>query len=164
MNAASDTSGERDYPQRPMLGVSIAVWREGAVLLVQRGRAPLAGLWSLPGGLVETGETLKDAAARELREETGVSADFGGIADWRDIIVKEDDGRVRTHYVLAVFAGTWRHGEPKAGDDASDTRWAAPHELAGLETTQGIERIIAATGRFLEIPSSSGPHTGLIAP
>jgi len=130
----------RRYPGRPLLG---------KVLLVKRGKPPLSGLWSLPGGLVEAGERLNDAAARELREETGLSADLRGPADWHEIIARDAQGRVEHHYVIAVFGGIWRSGEPRAQGDAAAVRWAGEAELDDIELTAGAARAIRNTWAFV---------------
>lgn len=140
----------RSYPERPLLGVSIALWRQDRVLIARRGKPPLAGLWSLPGGLVERGERLKEAVRRELKEETGLDCDPVGIADWREIILRDDAGEVERHYVLAVFAAHWREGEPRAEGDATEVRWARAEELQGLHMTEGAEEAIGRTRRFLD--------------
>lgn len=147
MSASSAPS--RHYPAHPLLGVSIALWRDGRILLTQRGKAPMAGKWSLPGGLVDTGERLRDAAARELREETGLEAELRGIADWTEIIVRDGADAVERHYVIAVFAARWRGGDPVAGDDAAAVRWAEPAELPAIDLTPGMAKIIGRTGDFL---------------
>lgn len=141
----------RSYPDHPLLGVSVALWREGEVLLARRGKPPLAGLWSLPGGLVEAGERLKAAALRELREETGLAADLSGVADWHEIIHRDAAGAVERHYVLAVFAGHWRAGEPRAQGDADQVRWAAAARLPELRMTDGTAEVILRTRRFLGV-------------
>lgn len=133
----------RDYPDSPLLGVSVLVRRGGRVLLVKRGRAPLAGLWSLPGGLVDVGERLDAAAAREVREETGVA--IAGLASvgFEEVIDTDDDGRPRLHYVLVVFAASHVEGEPVAGDDAAEAAWVAPANPDGLPLTDGTARRLA---------------------
>jgi len=135
--------------RRPLLGVSACVWKDEMVLLVRRapGR-PKAGLWSLPGGHVEFGETLIDAARRELREETSIEADLDGIADWIEIIHDAPD-ETPVHYVIAVFAGRWRSGDLDAGDDAAEAIWRHPDDLADLTLTDSAARVIGTARRFI---------------
>jgi 8-oxo-dGTP diphosphatase len=139
----------RRYPERPLLGVSVAVRRGDQVLLVLRARPPLAGLWSLPGGLVETGETLIEAAKRELREETGIAVAIGGAVDQAEIIARDEAGKVEAHYVLVVFAATYESGEARAADDAADVMWASLSDLAKLDLTADTARVLAS-GKWLE--------------
>jgi ADP-ribose pyrophosphatase YjhB (NUDIX family) len=133
----------RHYPDRPYLGVSVAVWRDGEVLLVRRGRAPLAGSWSFPGGGVALGERLEEAARREVLEETGIDATIVRQIDHAEIILRDGDGLVERHYVLIVFAARAISGEACAGDDAAEARWIGPTELACLNLTEDTRRIIA---------------------
>ena len=141
-------------PLRPVLAVSIAVFRDdGRVLLAQRGQPPMAGLWSLPGGKVEAGETLEEAALRELREEVGVEADVVGFNDHVEMIRHDGQGAVAAHYVVATFVGRWRGGEPAPGPEAAAVAWIDPHDPGAREMTAGLPRIlrraadIAAGGR-----------------
>lgn len=135
----------------PRAAASMAVIRDGSILLILRGKGALQGLWSLPGGHIEPGETARDAARREVREETSVEAESVGLVDLHDVILRADDGRLRGHYLIAVFAGRWRSGEPIAGGDAADARFFAISELADLPMTPGaagfIERATALLSR-----------------
>lgn len=141
----------RSYPDRPVLCASIALWRDEEVLLVRRGRPPLAGKWSLPGGVVDLGEPLAEAARRELREETGLEADPGPVADCNEVIIRDTGGAVERHYVIVVFAARWRAGEPLAQDDADAVRWARVEALDGIDLTDGTADAIR---RSAEIPLS----------
>ena len=129
-------------PTRPALGVSALVWHDSRVLLVRRGRPPLKGLWSLPGGHVEFGESLEQAVGREVREETGL--DIGAL---RRIDVVEIIGNVGTpsphHHVLIVFAAELRAGILAAGDDAAEARFVAPAEFDELPMTDDTRRLVA---------------------
>jgi 8-oxo-dGTP diphosphatase len=128
---------------RPRLGVSVLVRHDGRVLLVKRGREPFKGFWSLPGGHVEGGETLAEAAAREVREETGVEVDGLLQIDFAEIIQREAGGGIADHIVLVVFGGAYRSGAAAAGDDAADARWVEPSEFTGLQVTEDARRVIA---------------------
>lgn len=148
MAGADETT--RRYPARPLIGVSVALWRGEEVLLVRRAAPPLAGAWSLPGGLVEAGETLAEAARRELFEETGLECSaLHGPADWNEIILKDAAGAVERHYVIAAFCGRWQGGEAAAGDDARAVRWARPQMLPDLDLAPGTERAIARARALL---------------
>ena len=129
-------------PRRPLVSVSVAVWRGGEVLLVRRARAPLAGKWSLPGGHVEWGERLKAAAARELREETAIEAEILDSIDIAEIIGTGGTASPDYHYVLIVFAGRYLSGAVKAADDAAEARWVRRDETAGLDLTVDTARIL----------------------
>jgi 8-oxo-dGTP diphosphatase len=116
----------------PTIGVSVCVVQAGRVLLTQRGKPPFEGLWSLPGGHVEWGESLRDAALRELKEETGINARLGEVIGWNEII------RPDKHIVIAVFAARFESGEARAADDAKAVRWVDHSEIGRLELTPGL--------------------------
>lgn len=134
----------RTYPQRPFLAVSAAIVRDGKVLVVRRARRPALNLYTLPGGVVETGETLTDAVAREVREETALEIDVVALAGHREAILRDAQGKVERHFVILCFAARWRSGEPVLNEELDDARWLAPAELAGLSTTEGLAEIVAA--------------------
>ncbi len=138
----------REYPDRPMVGVGVVVWRGPELLLIQRGKPPRAGSWSLPGGMQELGETVRETAAREVREETGVEILVTHLIDVVDTITKDDAGRVRLQYTLVDFAAEWREGEAVAGSDAAGVQWIHPDDLGPLnlwkETLRVIEMSAAA--------------------
>jgi 8-oxo-dGTP diphosphatase len=140
----------RLYPERPYLAVSVAVWRGTRALLVRRARPPFAAIWSFPGGLVETGEKLVEAAAREVREETGLDVEIGAPIDRAEVIRHDGDGRVERHYVIIVFAGRYISGEARAGDDADAVDWVDLSEVGHYELTPDTARILKCG------PSSGG--------
>jgi 8-oxo-dGTP diphosphatase len=119
------------------VAASIAVFRDGHVLLVERGKGPRRGIWSLPGGHIEPGETARAAAQRELAEETGVDADILGLVDVHDVIMRRDDGELSAHYLLAVFYGRWRAGEPIAATDVAAARFVPLADVPGMPLTPG---------------------------
>lgn len=142
-------SGGREYPDRPFLAASCAVFRDGRVLVAARGRPPLRGLFSLPGGLVETGETLAEAALRELREETGITAEIVGFVRPVEVVDRDPDGRVRTHFVIGVHAARWLEGEGETGPEALELRWMRPDEVVGLHGTPELAAIVSEAARLM---------------
>jgi 8-oxo-dGTP diphosphatase len=139
----------RSYPERPFLAVSAAIVRAGRVLVVRRARAPADGLFSLPGGVVEIGETLTQALIREVREETSLAVEPVGLAGFREAITRDRDGRVERHFVILPFAARWLAGEPVLNEELSEARWLRPAELTGLPTTAGLAEIVASAFRLL---------------
>lgn len=135
---------DRSYPARPILAVSTAVIRDGRVLLAQRANPPGAGLYSLPGGLVEIGERLAEAAARELMEEVAVTAAPIGICGARDIILRDEDGRIARHFVVLCYAARWIAGDGTLSPEAADIRWMLPAEVRDVPVTDGLADIVAA--------------------
>jgi 8-oxo-dGTP diphosphatase len=121
----------------PRCGASAVIFRGADVLLVERGKPPLIGLWSLPGGHIEAGETARAAALREVREETGVAAEIGNLLDIHEVIRRDGHGALAAHYLLTVFLGRWMSGEPKAGGDVTAARFVALDTVAGLPLTDG---------------------------
>ena len=143
----------RKYPQRPYLAVSAAIVRDGKVLLVRRARNPALGIYTLPGGGVETGETLMQAVTREVREETALEIDVIGLAGHREVIVRDAQGRIERHFVIMCYAARWRAGEVVLNDELDDARWLAPAALSGLRTTEGLAEIVAAAIERLSRPA-----------
>ena len=140
---------ERTYPQRPYLAVSAAIIRDGKVLVVRRARKPALGIYTLPGGVVEAGETLTHALTREVREETALAIEPVALAGHREVIVKDADGRIERHFVIMCFASRWVSGEPVLNEELDDARWIDPAELANLRTTEGIAEIVATAVKRL---------------
>jgi len=134
----------RSYPERPFLAASAAIVRDGKILVVRRARPPAHGLYTLPGGGVEVGETLMEAVAREVREETALEIEPVGLAGFRETIVRDADSRVERHFIILCFASRWRAGDPVLNEELSEARWLDPAELAGLPTTPGLAEIVAA--------------------
>ncbi len=126
-------SVRREYPEMPQVGVGAAIVKDDRILLVQRGREPGCGLWALPGGRLELGETVKEAVEREVMEECGLVIILGEVLAVVDMIQRDEDGRVRFHYVLVDFLATPAGGELTVGSDILDARWVSEEELDELE-------------------------------
>lgn len=136
----------REYPDSPRVGVGAVVLREGRVLLVRRGVAPASGLWAIPGGALELGETLREAAEREILEETGITIRAGEPIFTCDVCQRDDDGRVRFHYVIVDLAADYVSGEVLGADDALEARWVAPGEIENLPATKTTVKLLRHIG------------------
>ena len=141
MNTIPDA---RAYPDRPYLAVSAAIIRDGRILIAQRARGPALGVWTLPGGVVEAGETLIEALIREVHEETAITIEPVALAGHREVVVRDDGGRVSRHFVILCFATRWIAGEPQLNEELAEARWLLPAELNGLKTTDGLAEIVAS--------------------
>ena len=132
----------RLYPDRPFLAASFAVFRQERVLLGSRALPPNDTLYSIPGGVVETGETLEEAALRELFEETGVHAQSLGFTGWSQFIERDDEQKVRRHFVVASFAGLWISGDGEPSEELPSLRWIDVTQARDLKLTQGLLPIL----------------------
>ena len=141
---------KREYPERPLVGVGAVIVEAGRVILVRRAAEPMAGEWSIPGGLLELGETMRAGAVREAREETGLQVEAGEVLEVLDRIVPDANGKPRFHYVLIDFLCRRIAGELRAGGDAAEARWVRESELEGLgvaePAVQVIHRALARRG------------------
>lgn len=142
----------RAYPQRPFLAVSAAIVQDGRVLAVRRARRPAIALYTMPGGVVEAGETLFEAAIREIREETALSIEPVALAGHREAIMRDKEGRVERHFVILCFAARLLGGELRLNEELDDARWLAPHEFDGLRTTDGLADIVASAVALVDGP------------
>lgn len=134
----------RDYPIQPLPAVLAMVARHGRVLLVRRGKPPDRDKWGFPGGLVEVGETVAEAAMRELAEETGVRAEAGAVAEVLSVISRDAGNRVRNHYILLAVRMTWQAGEPVAASDAAEAGWFTLEAIAHMDCHPDLPRLAAA--------------------
>ena len=135
----------REYPARPIVGVGVVVWDGDRVLLVRRGKAPRWGQWSLPGGAQRLGETVAEAAHREVREEVGLDVALGEIVATIDLIERDPQGRIRYHYTLIDFVAEAAVPDLHPGSDAADARWFAIEELEPLGLWSETVRVIELT-------------------
>jgi 8-oxo-dGTP diphosphatase len=134
----------RAFPDRPYLAVSAAIIDHGKVLIVRRARAPMQGISTLPGGVVESGETLIEAVVREVREETTLTIEPATLAGYREMITRVSGGRTERHFVILCFAARLISGTPTPNEEIDEIRWCRPEELGGLDTTDGLADIVAA--------------------
>ncbi len=138
----SSNDEDRRYPRHPLVGVGAIVLRGESVLLVRRDKEPSKGLWSIPGGLVELGEGVREAVRREVREECGVEVEPVSLFEVVDAVHKDGEDKVRFHYVIVDFLSDWRYGEPRAASDVADARWVPFDELRDLDMTESARVVV----------------------
>lgn len=132
----------REYPTRPIAGVGVVVRKGNQVLLIRRGKPPRQGEWGIPGGALELGETWRQAAVREVREECGIEIMLGDVVDVVDIVVRDGDERVQYHYAIVDFAAEYLSGDLHAASDVLDARWVALDELSKYALPSMTRRVI----------------------
>jgi 8-oxo-dGTP diphosphatase len=133
---------KREYPESPLVGVGAIIIENGRVLLVKRGHAPLVGEWSIPGGVLEVGETVREAAVREALEETSLTVEPAELLGVYDRLLRDDDGRTLYHYVLIDFRCHRIAGELQAAGDADEVRWFSQEEVAKLPLAEDTAEVI----------------------
>lgn len=144
----------RERPSRPIVGVGTIVFKGESVLLVQRAKPPRAGEWSIPGGAQALGETVREAALREVREETGLVVELLALVDVVDGIFPTGESAPLYHYTLIDFAARWTTGEPVAGDDAAAVRWVSLQDLDHLPIWDKTREIIKKASEICQIRDS----------
>ena len=133
---------KRDYPERPIIGVGAVIIRGDRVLLVRRATEPLKGEWSVPGGVLELGEELREGVRREVLEETGLQVEPGEVLDVFDSIFRDGQGRTQYHYVLIDYLCHCIAEDARAGSDVSEVRWVSQDELAAMGLRDSIEQVV----------------------
>lgn len=136
------------YPDRPQVAVGAIVFEKERVLLVRRGQPPAKGLWAIPGGKIELGETLQEAAEREIREETGINIRAGAPVFTFDLVDRDDIGRIRFHYVIVDLIADYIDGELQSGDDALEARWVSPGEMNKMNISTVTLKVLKQFFRF----------------
>jgi len=134
------------YPPGPRVGVGALVIRDGKILLVKRGVDPNKGLWAIPGGTLKLGESMREGAAREILEETGVTIAVGECVYLFDLIERDESGRVKFHFVVVDFSAIYVSGDAQGGDDAEEAGWFAPEEMNDLPVSPYTLKALLATG------------------
>ncbi len=132
----------REYPDQPRVAVGAIVFEENKVLLVRRGQPPAEGAWAIPGGRVELGESMQKAAEREIREETGLIVRAKDPVFTFDVVVRDDNGRVRFHYVIVDLIADYVSGELCPGDDALEARWVSSAEMENLNISPNTRNVL----------------------
>jgi len=143
-------SDKRQYPERPMVGVGVLISDKDRYLIVKRGTDPNSGLWSIPGGLVEIGERVSDAAVREAKEETGLDVDLVRVIGVVDKIIRDDDSNVKYHFVIIDYLAEPRTGLLKASSDALEAKWVNVDELTRYDLTSSLVELINRLWKFPE--------------
>ena len=137
---------KRLYPEAPIVGVGAVIVKDNKVLLIKRAGEPGRGLWSIPGGLVELGEKIKDAVRREVKEETGLDVKVDELANVTEIITKDEKGRIKFHYVIIDFFATPLGGELKPSSDALEAKWVEFKDLKKYSLTKTVEELFRKLG------------------
>jgi ADP-ribose pyrophosphatase len=135
---------QREHPKQPLIGVGALIVEDGRVVLIKRGKAPLLGEWSIPGGMLELGETLKQGAEREALEETGLVVRATELLGVFDRVVPDAEGKIIYHYVLIDFLCEMISGDLQAGADAADAQWFTPEDIVKLPLAEDTAEVIRA--------------------
>lgn len=138
----------REYPSRPICGVGVVAFRGDSMLLIRRGREPRRGEWSIPGGAVELGESVRAAAVREFREECGGEVELRDLVDVVDIFHRDDAGRLQYHYIVVDWWAEWRGGVLTPGEELMDARWVETTELDAYELRPWTREVLEKAAKM----------------
>ena len=133
---------KREYPRSPIPSVAACVLKGDKILVAKRANPPSQGLWSVPGGMVELGETIQDTARREINEECGIQIEVGDLFTVENLIMPDEKGRIQFHYVVTYLLARYKSGELRPSSDALDVRWVTPEEMNKLEMNPVIRGIM----------------------
>jgi ADP-ribose pyrophosphatase len=142
----SQDNERRWYPEEPMIGTAVLIFREGEILMAKRGKEPSKGKWSVPGGKLELGETIVEAAEREVLEECAINIEVGDVIDAHDILIRDDAGTVKYHFIDIYLTARYVSGEAIAQSDVEECRWFAPEEITGLDMPPELNKLMIKHG------------------
>ena len=148
---------EREYPTIPLVGVAGVVIKDDCVLMIQRGKEPGRGRWSIPGGRLRLGERLRDGVEREVLEECGIRIRAGDVLNVAELIQRDDDGRVRYHYILIDLTAEHLSGDPRPSSDALAARWVPFDELSTLEMADRLRHLLDRVLAEMATPRAAKP-------
>ncbi len=137
-----EQDNERWYPQAPIAAVGAVVFKDGKILTIKRGQEPSKGKWSIPGGRIELGETAQEAGIREVREECSIEVEIERVLDAANNIIRDEDGRIKYHYVIIDLLARYVSGEIRAQSDAEECKWVTPQELVELDLTPMLREML----------------------
>ncbi len=129
----NDESIKREYPKRPIASMAACVFKDDKILIIQRANPPSQGMWSLPGGMIELGETIQETTKREVAEECGIEIEVGDVFHAANLIVPDEKGDIKYHYVITYLIAYYKNGEAKPGSDAMDIKWVTIEELTKFD-------------------------------
>ena len=145
MNESQDND-RRWYPEQPIAGVGVVVFKDGKILTIKRGHEPSKGKWSIPGGRIELGETVQEAGRREVREECSIDVEIERVIDAANNIIRDENGHIKYHFVIIDLLARYVRGEVEAQTDAEECRWVTPRELAELDITSSLREMLTRQG------------------
>ncbi|HEY98447.1 MAG TPA: NUDIX hydrolase [Dehalococcoidia bacterium] len=138
----SEQDNERWYPRAPIAGVGVVVFKDGKILTIKRGQEPSKGKWSIPGGRIELGETAQEAGRREVKEECSIDVQIERVLDAASNIIRDEEGRIKYHFVIIDLLARYVSGELRAQSDAEECRWVTPGEIAELDLTPLLREML----------------------
>jgi 8-oxo-dGTP diphosphatase len=156
LRSSPATCMQREFPETPLVGVGAIIIENARVVLVKRAHPPLQAEWSIPGGVLEVGELLREAAIREAHEETGLTVEPGELLGVYDRILRDPDKRVQYHYVLIDFLCRRVAGDLAAASDAAEVRWFTREELPALNLAEDTIDVIQKGFAKLKYPGRPG--------
>lgn len=147
----NDESIKREYPERPIASMAACVFKDDKILIIRRANPPSQGMWSLPGGMIELGETIQETTKREVEEECGIEIDVGDVFLVRNLIVPDDKRDIQFHYIVTWMLAHYKSGEARPGSDAMDTKWVTAEELNKYDMSPVVRENILKAFRIASL-------------